>query len=230
MEQMLVEPNLLASLGQTTQPFPLWRPLPRIEKSEKWIKTQILKSCFVHSKYAENLKCFLGGEGKPKGSWKYFMLTWMENLGKLLISLSSTPSLLHLPRNKCLLISWTQSLSAVILEPKKIKSVTTSTSSPSICRFPNGSEGKGSPCSAGNAEGSGSIPGSGRTPGGSNGNPLQYSCLENCMDREAWRAAVHEGTNYTWFSDWTTQQYLITQGCTVEQIGGKDNSSQGGWG
>ena len=38
-----------------------------------------------------------------------------------------------LPRSKCLLISWLQSPSAVILEPKKIKSVTVSTSSPSIC-------------------------------------------------------------------------------------------------
>ena len=34
-------------------------------------------------------------------------------------------------------------------------------------------------------------PGSGRSPGGGNGNPLQYSCLKNPMDREAWRATVH---------------------------------------
>ena len=37
----------------------------------------------------------------------------------------------------------------------------------------------------------GSIPGSGRSPGGGNGNPLQYSCLGNPMDRGAWRATVH---------------------------------------
>ena len=36
----------------------------------------------------------------------------------------------------------------------------------------------------------GSIPGSGRSPGAGNGNPFQYSCLENSMDREAWRATV----------------------------------------
>ena len=36
-----------------------------------------------------------------------------------------------------------------------------------------------------------SIPGLGRAPGGENGNPLQYSCLENPMDRGAWRATVH---------------------------------------
>ena len=37
----------------------------------------------------------------------------------------------------------------------------------------------------------GSIPGSGRSPGEGNGNSLQYSCLENSMDRGAWQAAVH---------------------------------------
>ena len=42
-----------------------------------------------------------------------------------------------------------------------------------------------------NAEDKGSIPGSGRSPGGGNGNPLQYSCLENPMDRGAWWAIVH---------------------------------------
>ena len=38
---------------------------------------------------------------------------------------------------------------------------------------------------------SGSIPGSGRSPGGGHGNPLQCSCLENPMDRQAWQATVH---------------------------------------
>ena len=54
--------------------------------------------------------------------------------------------------------------------------------------FPYGSDGKESAC---NAEDPGSIPGSGRSPGEWNGNPLQYSCLENSMDKEAWRATVH---------------------------------------
>ena len=39
---------------------------------------------------------------------------------------------------------------------------------------------------------SGLIPGLGRSPGEENGNPFQFSCLENSMDREAWQAAVHE--------------------------------------
>ena len=47
------------------------------------------------------------------------------------------------------------------------------------------------PASAGDIRDVVSIPGSGRSPGRGHGNPLQYSCLENPMDRGAWRAAVH---------------------------------------
>ena len=50
---------------------------------------------------------------------------------------------------------------------------------------------KNSPANAGDIRQVGSIPGSGWSPGGGNGNPLQYSCLENPMDRGAWRATVH---------------------------------------
>ena len=51
-----------------------------------------------------------------------------------------------------------------------------------------GSDGKESACSGGDP---GLIPGSGRSPGGGHDNPLQYSCLENPMDRGAWWATVH---------------------------------------
>ena len=44
---------------------------------------------------------------------------------------------------------------------------------------------------SGDIRDSGLIPGSGKSPGGGQGNPLQYSCLENPMDREAWKATVH---------------------------------------
>ena len=50
---------------------------------------------------------------------------------------------------------------------------------------------KNLPVNAGNARDMGSIPGLGRSPGVGNGNPLQYSCLENPMDRGAWWATVH---------------------------------------
>ena len=50
---------------------------------------------------------------------------------------------------------------------------------------------KNLPANARDIRDSGLIPGSGRSPGGGHGNPLQYSCLENLMDREAWWATVH---------------------------------------
>ena len=54
--------------------------------------------------------------------------------------------------------------------------------------FPPSSIGKEIACNAGDP---GSIPGLGRSPGEGNGNPLQYSCLENPMNREAWQATVY---------------------------------------
>ena len=47
------------------------------------------------------------------------------------------------------------------------------------------------PAKAGDIRDTGSIPGSGRSSGEGNGNPLQYSCLENSMDRRAWWSTVH---------------------------------------
>ena len=65
--------------------------------------------------------------------------------------------------------------------------------------FPGGSDGKESACSAGDL---GSIPGLGRSPGEGHGNPLQYSCLENSVDRGAWLVIVHEVVkSRTWLSD-----------------------------
>ena len=59
--------------------------------------------------------------------------------------------------------------------------------------------GTGSACNAGDL---GSIPGSGRCPGEGNGNPLQYSCLDNLMTRGAWWATVHGITkSQTWLSN-----------------------------
>ena len=57
--------------------------------------------------------------------------------------------------------------------------------------FPDGSIVRNLPANTGDTGDSGSIPGSRRSPGGSHGNPLQYSCLENLMDRGAWWATVH---------------------------------------
>ena len=66
------------------------------------------------------------------------------------------------------------------------------------------------PASACNARDLGSIPGSGRSPGEGNGSPLQYSCLENPMDRGAWWAAVHGVVkSRTRLSDFTHSKMTI---------------------
>ena len=57
-----------------------------------------------------------------------------------------------------------------------------------LLRLSGGSDGKASAYNVGDL---GSIPGLGRSPGEGNGNPLQYSCLENPMDGGAWKATVH---------------------------------------
>ena len=66
---------------------------------------------------------------------------------------------------------------------------------PGTSVFPDGAAVKNLPANAGNAETfAGSIAGSGRCSGVGNGNPLQYSCLENFMDRGAWQAAAKNWT------------------------------------
>ena len=79
---------------------------------------------------------------------------------------------------------------------------------------PGGLEGKASAC---NAEDPGSIPGSGRSPEEGNGNPLQYSCLENPMDRGACWATVHGvAKSQTRLSDFTI--YWSPPGSSVHGI------------
>ena len=73
--------------------------------------------------------------------------------------------------------------------------------------FPGGSEVKASACNAGDLS---SIPGSGRSPGEGNGNPLQYSCLENLMDGGAWWATVHRvAKNQTRLSSFTFFHFQV---------------------
>ena len=72
----------------------------------------------------------------------------------------------------------------------------------SLTSFPSGSDGKESTCSAGDW---GSLPGSGRPPGEENGYPLQYSCLDNPMNRGIWRATIHGSWRVK--HDWATNTY-----------------------
>ena len=80
-------------------------------------------------------------------------------------------------------------------------------------RFPGGSDSKVSACDAGDL---GSIPGSGRSPGKGNGNPLQYSRLENSMDGGVWWATVHGVTkSWTWPSEFT---HSLTHSDTLKNV------------
>ena len=72
--------------------------------------------------------------------------------------------------------------------------------------FPSGSDGEESTCNVGHL---GSIPGLGRSPGEGNGNPLQYSCLENPVDRGAWWATIYRVTQ-----SWTQLKRFSTHACT----------------
>ena len=92
--------------------------------------------------------------------------------------------------------------------------------------FPGSSEGKESACNAVNP---GSIPGSGRSPGEGNGNPLQYSCLENPMDGGAWWATVHGvAKSWTWLSDFTfTSPFFHMPICLKKKKRGKEKKEVG---
>ena len=74
--------------------------------------------------------------------------------------------------------------------------------------FLDGTVSKESACTAGDTGDAGSVPGLGRSPGQGNGNPFQYSCLRNPMDRGAWQAKVHGvAKSWTWLS-MHTRSYL----------------------
>ena len=77
--------------------------------------------------------------------------------------------------------------------------------------------GKESDCSAGDAVDTDSIPGSGRSPGGGHGKPLQYSCLENPMEREDWRATIH-GVAESDTTEATEHTHRITWGAFLKMI------------
>ena len=84
---------------------------------------------------------------------------------------------------------------------------------PNLMDFPGGSDSKASAYNAGDL---GLIPGSGISSGEGNGNPVQYSCLENPMDGGAWYLTVHEvAKSQTWLSDFTSLHILTTDEYTT---------------
>ena len=69
---------------------------------------------------------------------------------------------------------------------------------------------KNLPANAGDIRDAGSIPGLGRSLGVGNGTPLQYSCLENFMDRGAWQGAIHGvAKNWTWLKQLSTHSFTL---------------------
>ena len=96
------------------------------------------------------------------------------------------------------------------LLPGEIISLSFSTS----LDFPGGSDSKASAYSAGDP---GSIPRSGRSSGAGTGNPLQYSCLENPMDRGAWWATIHGvAKSQTQLSDFTFFFYFTQNSVSIQ--------------
>ena len=107
--------------------------------------------------------------------------SWQKSIN--LCPASFRPPRPNLPVTRCFLTSY-----FCIPAPYNKRTSFLGVSSKRSCAFPGGSEVN---VSARNAGDVGSIPGLGRSPGERNGNPLQYSCLENPMDGGAWRATVH---------------------------------------
>ena len=76
---------------------------------------------------------------------------------------------------------------------------------------------KNLPANAGNTGDKSSIPGSGRSPGGGNGDPLQYSCQDNPMDRGDWRATVHGATKESDITEWLSRHTHAWGSCGEEK-------------
>ena len=94
--------------------------------------------------------------------------------------------------------------------------------------FHGGSDGKESACNAGATRDEGSNPGLGRSPVEGLGNPLQYSCLENPMDRGAWWATVHGVTkSWTRLKQLSMHALPAMQETQVQSLGREDSPGDG---
>ena len=87
--------------------------------------------------------------------------------------------------------TYMQRASSVLLDIMCVQEVRIASAQGSERGFPRGAVVKNPPANVGDTRKVGSIPGSERSPGVGNGNPFQYSCLENHMDRVPWQTTVH---------------------------------------
>ena len=148
---------------------------------------------------AKNLRWCILNEERGKEGNKYCSefqtIPYCQWLGYRILMSMNIVEINGLISMLCLKCLWMESASlgqqitisdySLEYEEQKKKSIVTSLVSRG---FPGSSAGKESTCNAGDL---GLIPGLGRSPGEGNGYPLQYSCLENPMDRGAWQATVH---------------------------------------
>ena len=94
--------------------------------------------------------------------------------------------------------------------------------------FSGGSDGKEYACNAGDTEVADLIPRLGRSPGEGNGNPLQYSCLENSLDRGAWWVTVH-GVTESDMTERLTHTRTDVHTCMHTYTHTKNSMDRGAW-
>ena len=113
---------------------------------------------------------------------------WIPGLGKYPGAGNGNPLQCSCLENPMDRKAWWTTVQGVTMSQTQLNNSHTHIHTHTLIIFPGGSAGKESACNAGDP---GLIPGLGRSPGAGNGNPLQYSCLENPMDRGARWAIVH---------------------------------------
>ena len=182
-------------------------PLKHLEILRILANVHTVLNLFKHNWYSCRVHNDLGDLG---------LLILIQALLTLLISVTHLPTLQHFMAFSCYVFHdhpWHWDCLYVwwyAADISDFKFILCFTSSPAFC----GLVVNNPPVNAEDARNMFSNPGSGRPLGVENGNPLQYSCLENSMDRETWQVTVHGITkSWTWLSKWTHRHTYIPVFC-----------------